>query len=260
MTESISFDRAAQFYDQTRPLLEPIAKPGVQAILDITGLKARVLEVGTGTGRISIPLREHGLDLVGCDISAKMMRRQKEKLPSARLAQADASRLPFPAAQFDVVITVHVMHLVLPWKEALHEFRRVLVPGGVYLNVKTWEAVGDSIRGQMRTFWHRWLESHGIDPRLPGVQNDKEFLLELRSLDAHLTEVEVIRYPLPFTLREELDRFASRTHSHTWNIPDAIFHPSMEELRKWALQEYGDLDEPRADEVRFAIGVARFKA
>src|SRR5215510_15678751 len=132
MNPSRSFDRAADIYDQTRPLLEPI-KHGLQTILDIISPKARVLDVGTGTGRISIPLLERGLDLIGCDISSKMLRRLQDKFPAARIAQADASLLPFPNNQFDAVLTVHVMHLIPPWREALREFRRVLAPGGTYL-------------------------------------------------------------------------------------------------------------------------------
>jgi len=259
MTDSISFDRAAEFYDQTRLLFEPIAKDGIQAILSITGLKARVLDVGTGTGRISVPLLERGLDLICCDLSAKMLMRLQEKSPAAPIAQADASLLPFSTNHFYFVMTVHVMHLIAPWREALQEFRRVLVPGGTYLNVKTWDPTGVSIRGAIRNFWRRWLEGKGLNPRLPGVQNDEEFQAELQSLGAKLSEVEVIRYPLKFTLREELDRFASRTYSDSWEIPDAIFEASIAALRKWVDEEYGDLDQERADEVRFAIDVARFE-
>ena len=156
---SLSFDRAAGIYDQTRPLPEPIAKHGIQAILDLMGAGARVLDVGTGTGRISVPLLERGADLIGCDISSKMLMRLQEKFPSARIAQSDASHLPFPAAQFDAVLTVHVMHLISPWREALREFRRVLKPGGAYLNVRTWATVGSSVREQMRVFWRGGLKA-----------------------------------------------------------------------------------------------------
>src|SRR5574341_315074 len=153
MSTSRSFDRVASIYDQTRPLHEPIARHGLQALLDIMGSNVRILDVGTGTGRISIPLLERGVDLIGCDISAKMLRRLQEKLPLARISQADAAHLPFRTGQFKVVLTVHVLHLIHPWREALREFQRVLVPGGTYLNVKTWEPVGVSIRGQMRDVW-----------------------------------------------------------------------------------------------------------
>lgn len=258
MKPSRSFDRAANFYDQTRPLFEPIATHGIQAILDLAGPQARVLDVGTGTGRISIPLLERGLDLIGCDLSSKMMGRLKEKLPAARIAQADASRLPFPAGQFDMVLTVHVLHLIPAWREALREFKRVLVPGGRYINVKTWDAVGTTIRGEMRRYWRRWLGEQGVDANLTGVRSNEDSLPELQSLGAHLTEMEVVRYPLSFTLRGELERFASRAYSDAWEIPEAIFDASLEALRTWVDHEYGDLDQPRADEVRFVIDAARF--
>ena len=91
MSNSRSFDRAASFYDQTRPLFEPIAKHGIQAILDIAGQDFRILDVGTGTGRISVPLLQRGADLIGCDISSNMLSRLKDKFPSARIVTVDAS-------------------------------------------------------------------------------------------------------------------------------------------------------------------------
>src|SRR5512137_1155289 len=117
MVDSISFDRAADFYDQTRDFPEPVANQGVQAILDAAGPGARILDAGTGTGRVSVPLLKRGATLFGIDLSARMMSRLKGKFPPARLAQADVSRLPFGGKTFDAVLTCHVMHLVGPWRE-----------------------------------------------------------------------------------------------------------------------------------------------
>jgi ubiquinone/menaquinone biosynthesis C-methylase UbiE len=259
MSESLSFDRAADFYDRTRPLFEPIASQGIQAILDLTGPGARILDVGTGTGRISVPLLERGADLVGCDLSPKMLRRMVEKHPAARLAQADASRLPFPAARFDAALTVHVLHLIAPWREALREIRRVLVPGGVYLNVRTWASAGVSVREAMRHYWQRRLKIRGVEVGPPGMRNHEEFQQELASLEASRTEVEVVRFALPLTLREELERFSSRTFSDAWDVPEEHHAASVQELRAWVEQEYGDLDQPREDPVRFMIDVVRFR-
>jgi ubiquinone/menaquinone biosynthesis C-methylase UbiE len=259
MTTSRSFDRAADIYDETRPLLEPIAKQGIQAILDIVAAKRRLLEVGAGTGRISIPLLQRGLDLVGCDISSKMLRRLHEKFPPARIAQADAALLPFPNAHFDSVLTVHVLHLIPSWREALHEFRRVLVPNGLYLNVRTWVPSEGTIRQRFRAQWQGWLEAQGINTHPVGVRDQSEFAQEMQSLGAQLTQIEVVRYPLTFTLSEEMERLASRIDSLTWDIPDAIFEASIKELRAWVAQEYDDLDQPREDEARMVIDVARFE-
>lgn len=258
MNSSRSFDRAASYYDQTRPLPESIAKPGVQAILDITGTKARVLEVGTGTGRIGIPLLKEGLDLIGCDLSSKMLRRLQEKYPSARITQSDATALPCPNAHFEFVLTVHVLHLIPAWREGLREIRRVLRSGGAYLNVTTWGSTGNSIRERLRLHWRGWLAERGLNAGNPGIQSHEQFITELQSMGAQVTEVEVLRYPLEFTLREELQRFARRIYSDSWEIPDPIFETSVKELQSWLEPEYGDLDQQRQDEVRFSIDVARF--
>ena len=259
MSNSRSFDRAAGFYDQTRPLFEPIAKHGIQAILDIAGEQSRILDVGTGTGRISVPLLERGADLIGCDISSNMLSRLKDKFPSARIAKADASLLPFPEAHFDVVLTVHVMHLIPPWREALREYMRVLKPRGKYLNVRTWAPGEVSIRDEIRNHWRQWVEAQGVNVHHVGIQDPSELLQELQVLGGHWTEVEAIRYAIPFTLREELERFEARTSSETWDVPDLIFDASMSEMRAWVNQHFGDLDEQLEEEVRFVIDVVRFE-
>jgi len=258
MSNSRHFDRAAEYYDQTRPSLEPIATMGSQMIIALTGPEAHILDVGTGTGRVSIPLLERGVDLIGCDLSAKMLSRLQEKFPSARIAQADACLLPFPANSFDAVITAHILHLIPAWQEALREFQRVLKPGGQYLNLKTWEAVGASIRGAVREFWRDWLATQGVDARLPGLRGNPEFQEKLQAMGAQLRTVEVMRYPLRFSLREELSRFESRVYSDAWEIPDPTFDISLKQLRAWVENEYGDLDAPRADEVRFTIDIVHF--
>jgi ubiquinone/menaquinone biosynthesis C-methylase UbiE len=258
MAHSGSFDRAAGYYDRTRLLPEYVAKPGLEAIMVITGPEARVLDVGTGTGRISIPLLERGLDLIGCDLSPRMLLRLREKFPGARLTQADASELPFPKQSFDVLITAHVLHLIHTWREALREFQRVLAPGGIFLNLRTWEPVGFSMRQQLRAHWRDWLAEHGINAYLKGVKGSAELYPELQSLGAQVTEVDVIHYPITYTLGEELGRIEARVGSDTWEIPDETFSASLVDLCLWTTNELGSLDEPRQDELQFAMDVARF--
>ena len=131
---SVSFDRAADFYDQTRDLAEPVATHGLPALLDLLSPHGRILDVGIGTGRIAVPLINLGADMIGVDLSLKMMAKLRQKQPTVRIAQADAAQLPFPAPTFDAALTTHVLHLIGPWREALHEFKRVIKPGGVYIN------------------------------------------------------------------------------------------------------------------------------
>jgi len=258
MKASRSFDQAADSYDKTRPLVDVTADVGIRSLLQAAGEGARILEVGTGTGRISIPILERGADLIGCDLSAKMLRRQQEKYPAARLVQSDAVFVPFPSDHFDCVLIVHVMHLIGPWREALREFKRVLKTGGTLLNVSTYSTVGESTRVQMRDHWRSWLETQGVDVRHPGAQSGEEVKDELRVLGARLKEVEVVRFPHIYTLREELSHYESRISSDTWYIPEAIYQASLEELRLWAKHEFEDLNKEHEETSRFVFDMASF--
>ena len=59
MSESISFERAADFYDATRALPDNVAAKLTEALLaELTRIDAdRALEAGGGTGGLSRPLR-----------------------------------------------------------------------------------------------------------------------------------------------------------------------------------------------------------
>lgn len=257
MPESLSFDRAADFYDQTRDFPEPVATQGVQAILDTAGVGARFLDAGTGTGRVSVPLLKRGSDLFGIDLSVKMMSRLRSKYPSARLAQGDVSRLPFPGRTFDAVLTCHVMHLVGPWKKALSEYRRVLKPKGVYINART-ERVGESVHEQVRGHWRSLVKGYGIVSKRPGAKDEKELHEALTTMGADVRQVEVVRYPRKVAVREIIDGIASRTHSHAWDVPDDIMEKSLEELRSWASKEYGDVDKVYEEQACFMLDLTRF--
>ncbi len=97
----------------------------------------RLLEIGVGTGRIARPLLARGYHLTGVDVSREMMARLRAQLPpeSPRpdLLQGDATRLALADACFEVVISVHIFHLIPAWPQALSEVRRVLAPGGALL-------------------------------------------------------------------------------------------------------------------------------
>ena len=71
-----------------------------------------------GTGRLAEPLQNAGFEIVGIDISKKMMSKAREK-GVQNLVIADARFIPFKDKSFDVTISVHVLHLISEWKKAL---------------------------------------------------------------------------------------------------------------------------------------------
>ncbi len=253
------FDRAADYYDATRDLPEPLATAGIDAILRYVRPQpgALILEVGAGTGRITSPLLQQGANLVGIDLSRPMLRRLRAKQPAARLAEANAVDLPFADVQFDGLLTIHVLHLVGRWREALREIRRVLRPGGAYVNSWHWHT-DESVDQTLRGYWRSRVEAHGAQWRRPGIQSREELLDELRDMRARVEEVQVTRYTTSLTPLSVVDNIASRVFSDTWEVPDDVFETTVAELRTWAAATFGDLTVPRREEQRFLLDVARF--
>src|SRR5262245_32183987 len=136
----ISFDRAVDYYDETRGLVPGAAEKIRDAILDYTHVTptARFLELGIGTGRIALPFIAAGYQYDGADVSTARMGRLAQQIADlavangkqvtdyhCKLIEADITqRLPLEDASYDVVILVHVLHLVEDWQSVLREARR----------------------------------------------------------------------------------------------------------------------------------------
>jgi ubiquinone/menaquinone biosynthesis C-methylase UbiE len=103
-----------------------------------------VLDVGCGTGALALAAKRRvgpAGTVHGIDAGLEMIARAKHKASRASLDicfhMAHAQSLPFPDAQFDVVLSTVMLHH-LPRKvrpQALREMRRVLKPGGRLLAV-----------------------------------------------------------------------------------------------------------------------------
>src|SRR5579862_6411983 len=97
-----------------------------------SGLAA--LDVGCGTGFLSLELAARGHRVTGIDFAPEMLARAKEKAAGAKAAirfeHADAENLAFAPASFDLVITRHVLWTLPHPEAAISEWIRVLRPGG----------------------------------------------------------------------------------------------------------------------------------
>lgn len=127
---SISFDRAAAIYDETRGG-EHRGRLTAEALVPLFAHAGLTLEVGIGTGLVGAALQAGGRCVVGVDISAQMLRRAKNR--NLAVARADAIALPFETASVDDAYSVWVLHLVADQAAVLREVMRVLRPGGHYI-------------------------------------------------------------------------------------------------------------------------------
>lgn len=94
----------------------------------------RLVDVGTGTGRMIELFAGNAIEISGIDRSAEMLRLARAKLEAAGIAadlrQGDMYALPLPSESIDTVILHQVLHYAQQPASAIAEAARLLVKGG----------------------------------------------------------------------------------------------------------------------------------
>ena len=131
-----SFHRQAGDYDDHAVVQKRVVERLTDQ-LQAQGLHpARLLDVGAGTGRLLASLRELYPEslAVGADLALGMCRTASLNLAGAgvQIVNADAERLPFASAAFDLVISTSTFQWLGSLDRAFGEARRVLAPGGIF--------------------------------------------------------------------------------------------------------------------------------
>ncbi|MFX1362507.1 MAG: class I SAM-dependent methyltransferase [Promethearchaeota archaeon] len=250
----ISFDRVAKIYDKTRGLPIQVMRQLIEELIHEVSDRKTILDVGVGTGRFSKPLKDIGLNVVGIDIAEKMIRKAI-KIGVDKLVLGDALFLPFRDSCFDAAISIHLLHLIREWKEALQEICRVTKGTMLSMDYR--------FKNPIRVAYNQLLESHGYEPRRIGkgewelkylIKPSKSLLVASFDIDAN----------------ETLDYLAQRVYSSQWEIPEEINDKIVIELKKrftdklipqelhilvWNME---DLKTFCSDSLRWARWVARF--
>ena len=112
-----------------------------------------VLELGCGTGRVSVPLARAGIELVGIDRSAPMLERARRRISKSRkrqltnspshqltnslcLVRGDIRQLPFEGHAFSAVLAPYgiLQSMIRPrdLTATLASVARVIAPGGTF--------------------------------------------------------------------------------------------------------------------------------
>lgn len=125
----------AQSYDRYRDISPSSLKLWLNTIIQrgkITS-NSRVLDIGCGTGRLTIPLRQMTqAETYGLDLSPEMLEQAKSKRGADAIhwVLGNAQALPFPEEFFDCNFMCLVLHHIEDKARAIKEMYRVLKPGG----------------------------------------------------------------------------------------------------------------------------------
>jgi ubiquinone/menaquinone biosynthesis C-methylase UbiE len=96
----------------------------------------KILDLGCGSGRYFLLLKEKGVNYFGIDIAEKLIEIAKNKYPEGNFQIVDALNFQFPTNFFDKVYSIATLHHI-PSKEFrlqfLREVKRILKPGGLLI-------------------------------------------------------------------------------------------------------------------------------
>jgi ubiquinone/menaquinone biosynthesis C-methylase UbiE len=152
-----------------------------------TALAPAVVDLGCGTGSLSVLLAEAGYAVTAVDSAPEMIRAAREKALAAgvgvRFVTSDVSAPSLPAGSFDVVLSRHVLWAMPDVDAALNAWIRLLRPGGVLVLIEgRWHTGAGFTAAEASAAVNRHRAEAGVtvldDPLLWGEPiSDERYLL-----------------------------------------------------------------------------------
>ena len=171
--------------------------PSLPVLIEVAAPKPvdLLLDVATGTGNTALALAPLVLRVIGLDVASGMLdqarvRAQAENVENVEFITGSAEELPFPDAQFSLVVSRHAPHHFHDLDKFLREVRRVLKPQGRFVVadqispsaqvmdwVDRWERTRDPSHFRQRTVneWRHasaaagfsWIRDQAVPYELP---------------------------------------------------------------------------------------------
>jgi methionine biosynthesis protein MetW len=141
-------------------------------VLDALEPGERVLDSGCGPGFLAGLLKEHGIDVVGTDVSRVGPERTRARGVPAQQVDLDTEALPFPDGEFDAVVANSNLEHLFYLRRHVAECVRCVRPGGKFIwlvpNIGHWR-------------YRLWL----LGGRLPTIPNSPTDEYHIRFVTAH---------------------------------------------------------------------------
>ena len=199
------FEDIAETWDTVRALHYPSEKieAALMSLVD-EGPLTRMIDIGTGTGRMLALFADRFERTDGVDMSHRMLtvaraNLEKAGVRNANVRQADAQALPFADACADLVTLHQVLHYMDEPERVVGEAVRVLRPGGLLLIVDFAPHELEFLRtehghrrlGIRHERLGEWLDRAGLSVSPPQLLDQPD-----RSVDGLAIQVWAVRAPM----------------------------------------------------------------
>lgn len=244
MAQQTGFDLTSDFspiasrYDATRDLPERHLSACFDRLIErgLFPLSGVVLDVGCGTGQLSLPLAKRGYEVLGIDVSAEMIKLAQSKVRqgwNARYTVADVRCMPNDDASVDAVVVSKLFQHIQDWEKACHQLIRVVQPGGYIFQINERGAFGNSVR----RYFSRRATERGFASRFIGLNphSDSELTAVMSSQRCLSTTIDMSDVPwdTEITYGEALDRIRERLFAEFWYLPLAVYDELVDDTLSW---------------------------
>lgn len=153
------FDEVAEIYDRARPAYPAAIVDDLVAWSGI-GPNSRVLEIGPGTGQLTLPLARTGARIVAVELGADLAavaRRNLADQPRVEVIVSSFEEWPLPAEPFDAVVAATAFHWLDP-AVRIAKSAAALRAGGTLATVTTAHVAGGTPQffREVQACYQRW--------------------------------------------------------------------------------------------------------
>ena len=234
----VDFSGNAPLYDRRHGALLP--DNVALALTRNLAPSSRILDIGAGTGRVSVTIAQLGFHVIAIEPALPMLQNLRAKAGAIPLqcVAADGTALPLRDHIAEAAVLARLLYLVPNWRTLLDAVASVVTKHGLIIHEwgngtmnEEWVVIREKARSL--------FEGVGVRPAFhPGARTETEVDEHLKGLG--FTRVErVPAGPGPMmSISEFLAKIESGEVSYIWSVPEAARDACLPRLRAWAEEQF----------------------
>jgi ubiquinone/menaquinone biosynthesis C-methylase UbiE len=260
------YDDQATRFDERAGLPAEAAEAVARELAALVGLTdgRTLLDVGCGTGAVTLPLLRHTLRYVGFDQSPAMLEVFRARAADAGLAAelhvADGNaRWPADGGSVDVVFSARALHHLHP-AHVVTEVRRVMREAGGWLVTGRVRRPPDSPKSVLRRQMRRMLEAEGFTGRSHEAGAETVFSA-LEAAGGRRAEPRIAaRWTVPHRPVDSIAAWEGKSGLAGLDVPQNVKSQVLNGLRAWAQSSFSDLQREVEQKEQFELAAIRVAA